>query len=89
MTIVGGGIGSFFGGPISDKFGRKQTILFADVLFTVGSLIMAFTPSIFILVVGRFVVGLGVGTAAMVVPIYLAEIAPTSIRGALVASNIV
>ena len=88
LTLFGAAIGSLFGGPISDKFGRKPTILLADVLFTVGSLIMAFTPSIFILVVGRFVVGLGVGTAAMVVPVYLAEIAPTSIRGILVGANI-
>ena len=50
---------------------------------------MAFTPSIAILVLGRFIVGLGVGTAAMVVPVYLAEISPTSIRGILVSSNVV
>ena len=89
MTLAGAAIGSLFGGPISDRIGRKGTILLADALFTIGSLVMAFTPSIVILVCGRFVVGLGVGTAAMVVPVYLAEIAPTTIRGILVGSNIV
>ena len=89
MTLAGAAIGSLFGGPVSDTFGRKGTILLADALFTIGSLIMAFSPFIAILVFGRFVVGLGVGTAAMVVPVYLAEISPTTIRGILVGSNIV
>jgi SP family myo-inositol transporter-like MFS transporter 13 len=39
------------------------------------------------LVVGRFVVGLGIGIACMVVPVYIAELAPTSIRGKMVTLN--
>lgn len=49
---------------------------------------MAFTPSIAVLIFGRFVVGLGVGTAAMVVPVYLAELAPAEIRGLIVNLNV-
>lgn len=57
-------------------------------MFTTGCLIMGFSPSITVLVFGRFVVGLGVGVAAMVVPVYLAEVAPKSIRGTLVNLNV-
>jgi SP family myo-inositol transporter-like MFS transporter 13 len=89
MTLLGAAFGSLLGGPVADKFGRKLTILLADVLFLVGCIVMAITPSIPILVVGRFIVGLGVGVAAMVVPIYLAEIAPKNIRGTLVNLNVV
>mmetsp|Transcript_15952 Transcript_15952/g.13928 ORF Transcript_15952/g.13928 Transcript_15952/m.13928 type:complete len:157 (+) Transcript_15952:424-894(+) len=50
---------------------------------------MAFTPSILILISGRFIVGIGVGVAAMVVPIYLAEVAPKQIRGMIVNFNVI
>ena len=50
---------------------------------------MAFSPTLAVLVIGRFVVGLGVGVAAMVVLVYLAEVAPSSIRGTLVNLNVI
>ena len=87
MTMLGAAIGSIIGGPTSDKYGRKPTIFIADVMFTLGSIFMAFTPNITLLIFGRFIVGLGVGTAAMVVPIYLAEVAPKRIRGIIVSLN--
>jgi MFS family permease len=48
------------GGPLSDSFGRKATIMWADVLFSLGALIMGFAPSIAVLIVGRFVVGVSI-----------------------------
>lgn len=50
---------------------------------------MAFSPNVAVLVVGRFIVGLGVGVAAMIVPVYIAEVAPKNIRGILVNLNVV
>ena len=73
---------------MSDKFGRKATILIADVLFAVGALVMGFAWNILMLVLGRLIVGFGIGIAAMSVPLYLAETAPTQIRGAIVAVNV-
>lgn len=87
--MLGAAFGSLLGGPIADKFGRKPTIFVADVLFTGGCLVMAFTPSIPVLIIGRFIVGLGVGVAAMVVPVYLAEVSPKKIRGMLVNLNVI
>lgn len=45
------------GGPFADKYGRKITIIWADVFFTLGALLMGVAPSIAILILGRFVVG--------------------------------
>jgi MFS family permease len=63
-------------GPLADKIGRKTVIMVADLLFTAGAIIMAFSPTLTILMVGRIVVGLGVGIASMIVPVYLAEVSP-------------
>mmetsp|Transcript_24675 Transcript_24675/g.21906 ORF Transcript_24675/g.21906 Transcript_24675/m.21906 type:complete len:124 (+) Transcript_24675:109-480(+) len=76
LTLLGAAFGSLSGGPIADKFGRKITIFIADLLFVSGCVVMALAPSVAILIVGRFIVGLGVGVAAMVVPVYISEVAP-------------
>ena len=86
-ALIGAAVGSLFSGTLSDKIGRKPVILLADLLFTIGALLMAFAPSINFLMFGRVVIGLGVGIAAQIVPLYLAEVAPTDIRGKLVAFN--
>mmetsp|Transcript_10049 Transcript_10049/g.893 ORF Transcript_10049/g.893 Transcript_10049/m.893 type:complete len:95 (+) Transcript_10049:259-543(+) len=89
MALVGAAISSLAGGPISDKFGRKTTVIIADILFTLGAILMAISWNVGFLIFGRFVVGCGVGLAAMVVPIYLAECSPAEIRGKLVTTNTV
>lgn len=61
-------------------------IIFSDYLFTVGSVIMAYTKSIQMLMVGRILVGLGIGMASMVIPVYLSEVSPVKKRGMIVAS---
>lgn len=84
-------LGAFFSclvaGPLCDKFGRKPVILIADVLFTVGSIMMAFASSISVLVYGRFLVGVAIGMSSIVVPIYLSEISPIEKRGTIVGVN--
>lgn len=86
--MIGAAIGALFSGSISDKVGRKKVILGADALFTVGAAIMAAAPTIAWLMVGRLVVGFGIGAASQIVPLYLAEVAPVEIRGKLVAFNV-
>ena len=63
-ALIGAAVGSIFSGTLSDKIGRKPVILLADLLFTIGALLMAFAPSINFLMFGRVVIGLGVGIAA-------------------------
>mmetsp|Transcript_4348 Transcript_4348/g.5809 ORF Transcript_4348/g.5809 Transcript_4348/m.5809 type:complete len:80 (+) Transcript_4348:317-556(+) len=79
--MVGAAIGALFSGSISDYSGRKPVIMIADVLFTAGALTMGFAPSIGCLMFGRFILGLGVGVASQIVPLYLSEVAPKEVRG--------
>ena len=86
--MLGAAIGALFSGSISDNIGRKPVIMIADVLFTVGSVVMGLSPTIWCLMLGRFILGLGVGVASQIVPLYLSEVAPVEVRGTLVAFNV-
>ncbi|KAI0420442.1 putative MFS myo-inositol transporter [Xylaria grammica] len=73
---------------LADRVGRKPVILVADVLFVFGALIQAFSVSVTHMVLGRSVVGLAIGAASFVTPLYLAELAPAAQRGMVVTMNI-
>lgn len=88
LTQLGAFIACLYSGPLQDWLGRKKAILIADVMFTVGALMMAFAQSVTSLMLGRFVVGLGVGTASLVVPVYLSEVSPREVRGTVVAVDV-
>ena len=85
--LVGAVVGALSGGPLSDRAGRRPTALLAAVIFGLGALAVAFAPSVAFIIFGRFLLGLGVGLASMIVPLYIAEIAPAERRGALVSLN--
>jgi MFS transporter, SP family, solute carrier family 2 (myo-inositol transporter), member 13 len=80
-------VGAALAGYCADRFGRKPTILLSSAVFTAGAVLMGASTSYELLVVGRCVVGLAIGVASMVVPIYLAETAPTHHRGTIVTVN--
>ncbi|XP_012572390.1 probable inositol transporter 2 [Cicer arietinum] len=86
-ALAGAVIGAAVGGWINDRFGRKISIVTADTLFFIGSVIMAAAPSPAVLIVGRVFVGLGVGMASMASPLYISEASPARVRGALVSLN--
>ncbi|MBV9050476.1 MAG: sugar porter family MFS transporter [Solirubrobacterales bacterium] len=85
--LLGAMIGAALAGRLSDRLGRRKLIIAAAVVFTGGALLAAFAPSVAVLITARFIIGLAVGTAALVVPLYLAEIAPTEIRGTIASLN--
>ena len=85
--LVGAVVGALAGGPLSDRVGRRPSALVAAVVFGAGALAVAFAPSVAFIVFGRFLLGLGVGLASMIVPLYIAEIAPADRREALVSLN--
>ncbi|CAA7390568.1 unnamed protein product [Spirodela intermedia] len=87
MAVAGAIIGAAVGGWMNDRFGRRLSILTADVLFFVGAVIMAVAPHYAVIILGRIFVGLGVGMASMTSPLYISEASPARIRGALVSSN--
>ncbi|KAF3322214.1 putative inositol transporter 2 [Carex littledalei] len=87
MAVAGAIIGAGFGGWMNDRFGRRPSILLADLLFFVGAIVMAVAPIPAIIILGRIFVGLGVGMASMTAPLYISEASPARIRGALVSAN--
>ena len=87
LCSAGAFLGSIVAGLTADKFGRKIAIYVGCFLFTVGAVVQAASYSVPQMVVGRLIVGFGVGSAAMVVPLYIAEIAPTKVRGKLIGLN--
>jgi sugar porter (SP) family MFS transporter len=78
-------VGALLGGPISDVWGRKRTLILAALVFGVGALVASYSPNLAVLVVARVLLGLAIGIASMIVPVYIAEIAPPRVRGALVS----
>lgn len=85
-ALVGCLIGAFVSDYLSTKLGRKKTMMVAAVLFVLNSIGTAIPDSFSMFVVFRIVGGVGVGLASMVVPMYIAEIAPPKRRGALVGN---
>lgn len=74
-------IGGVIGGSITVSRGRRYVIILTNVLFTISWFIMLIANSAWYIFIGRFVVGIGVGTASLVLPIYLAEILEPEVRG--------
>jgi sugar porter (SP) family MFS transporter len=87
LLLVGASVGAVGSGRLADKIGRRPVILLTAGDFIIGVLGAAFSPTFVFLVVMRFVIGLAVGSASMVVPLYISEVAPPRIRGALVSFN--
>ncbi|XP_022158385.1 inositol transporter 1 [Momordica charantia] len=88
MALLGAIFGAAAGGWINDVYGRKKATLLSDVVFALGAIVMAVAPDPYILIVGRFLVGLGVGVASVTAPVYIAEASPSEIRGGLVSTNV-
>jgi MFS transporter, SP family, galactose:H+ symporter len=84
-VTLGALFGALVAGELADRWGRRITILFAAGLFTVGAMIEAFAPGPDVLIVGRLVVGFGVGVASVAAPLYGAEMAPARLRGRFVS----
>jgi sugar porter (SP) family MFS transporter len=87
LLLVGAAIGAAIAGRVADQIGRRKTILVTACIFVIGVLLAAFTPDLTVLLVARVIIGLAVGSASMVVPLYIGEAAPPSIRGGLVSLN--
>ena len=85
--LLGAAVGAGSAGALSDALGRRNLILVAAVTFSVGAVGAALAPNVGVLVLFRVVLGLAVGAAALTVPLYLSEIAPARIRGAITSLN--
>ncbi len=85
--VFGAAFGALTGGRLADSYGRKRMILVLAVVFLVGTLGTALAPDVTVMVVSRLVLGLAVGGASVMVPIFLAELSPAARRGQVVTRN--
>lgn len=76
--------GVLIAGYVSDKIGRKKTLILTALLFLVSSIVAAIPQNLPQFLIGRFIGGLGIGAASIVSPLYISEIAPAKKRGILV-----
>jgi sugar porter (SP) family MFS transporter len=83
--LLGAIVGVLCGGPLVDRFGRRRLLIVSAAVFCFGALVAAFAPNPAVLVAARFVLGLAIGTSSLVVPTYIAEMAPRHARGRLVS----
>lgn len=83
--LLGSIIGVFTTGIISDRIGRKKTIIIASVMFLLSGLGCGFASSFTLLVIARMIGGIGVGMASVISPMYISEFAPADKRGRMVA----
>lgn len=87
VVLLGAIIGAAAGGVLTDRCGRRRPLMWAGMIFTVSALGTALAPTVAWLLAGRVVSGLGIGLASFIAPMYIAELVPTRVRGALVAVN--
>ncbi|RKF53065.1 putative metabolite transport protein [Golovinomyces cichoracearum] len=83
VYILGGLIGAILAGPASGRYGRLLSMRLSCLFFTIGSIVETVSDSVPTMSTGRFINGLGAGTATVVTPLYIHEIAPPKMRGLL------
>lgn len=87
-TSLGALLAGIVAGALADQIGRKWVVAIADVVFIIGAIMQALSGSVWLMVAGRFVIGIGVGLASLIVPLYLAELSPANYRGRMIIINV-
>ena len=85
ILSVGTFFGALFGGEVSDWVGRRFTIIVGCLAYIVGVILQTASTNIGLLVAGRVIGGLGVGVVSTNLILYMSEIAPKAVRGAIVS----
>ena len=86
IFAVGGCLGGISNGYFADKYGRKNSLLFNNLLAVVAALLMGLSKvcgSYEMIIIGRFIIGLNCGLNSGLCPMYITEIAPVAIRGSV------
>lgn len=86
-TSLGAFFGAIVGGVLANLIGRRKVLLGSNVVFVIGTIIQLAAHTVWTMIAGRFVLGLGVGTASLIAPLMLSELAPSKYRGRLIVTN--
>lgn len=84
VATIGTIVGALIAGKMADRFGRRKVLFIIGILYILGALGTGLAPVHDVLLLFRFVGGIGVGMSSVVAPIYTAEISPAAVRGRLV-----
>lgn len=85
VLTLGAMIGALINGPVADRLSRRWSICLAGTIFMVGTALQAAAVNVPMMFIGRFIAGVSIGMLSMVVPLYISELAPPNLRGALVS----
>ncbi|KAJ3128759.1 Solute carrier 2, facilitated glucose transporter member 3 [Nowakowskiella sp. JEL0407] len=85
--LLGGVCGALIAGSLTAKFGRRRMLLYNNVFYAIGTILISSANDIYGFIFGRVVVGIGCGIGTVVLPIYIAELSPSSIRGTMGSLN--
>lgn len=83
LALLGSAVGAFCAGQIADRFGRVKAMVVASVLFTISGIGSGFAFSIWDFIFWRVLGGIAIGAASVIAPAYIAECAPSHLRGRL------
>ncbi|KAG0672904.1 myo-inositol transporter [Pichia californica] len=86
-TSLGALIMAILSGIFVDFSGRKPLLMFSNIMFIVGAIIQCAAKTVWTMIVGRFIMGFGVGIGSLISPLYISELAPSKYRGRLVILN--
>ena len=86
IALVGTVIGAATAGALGQKYGSREMLRLTAILYVLSSIGCAFAPAWTLLLVARFIGGLGIGGSSVLGPVYIAELAPANIRGRLVGT---
>jgi MFS transporter, SP family, galactose:H+ symporter len=87
VTVLGAALGALSSGRITDILGRKKVLIITAFIFAVGSIGLAAASTVALLIIWRLIIGIAIGVASYTVPLYISELSPTHVRGALVSIN--
>ena len=83
MAVLGQIGGAFVGGMLADAIGRKKSTVLLAVGYAAFALLDAFSVSMPMLLTARLLIGVAIGVSVVVIPVYIAELAPAAMRGSL------
>lgn len=86
-VVLGALLGAIGSGHWANRFGRRRMLIIAAIHFIVGTLISTWAPNPSTIIIGRLIIGVAIGISSYTTPLFISEMAPANIRGALVLLN--